>query len=301
MILSASCQLPSLQFNITSSVNIDNIPSGSGIARINERCYVVGDDSPFIYELDSQYQVLQKISLSDTLDFASGRMAKDIKPDYEVLELINEHELVIFGSGSKSPQRNRMIRVLLKNEPIVEQYEISEFYEKLQSLELWKASALNIEAAAYKNNKIYLFNRNQPLVISFDYSELLAYIQKKDSFPTYDIIRFQLPELRGVSAGFSGAVAMQNEDKIIFTASVENTDNAYDDGEILGSFIGVLNISEGQIRADYRYTSVPNVPRIWKVESVAIEDETNAHLTKIVLITDNDDGQSTIIRGDLRH
>src|SRR3712207_8318455 len=50
------------------------------------------------------------------------------------------------------------------------------------------------------------------------------------------------PEINGLKAGFSGASFF--EDKIFITASVENTNDAYLDGEVLGSFVGYIPRSE---------------------------------------------------------
>src|SRR5690606_20368636 len=133
--------------------------------------------------------------------------------------------------------------ILLKDSITVEKYDISNFYNNLRKLPIFKDSELNIEATAFHNNQIFLFNRKKNLIIKFQYKALLSYIKGERDFPKPEIKQYSLPIINGIEAGFSGATALLGEPRIIFTASVENTDNAYDDGEILGSFIGMIDIS----------------------------------------------------------
>ena len=125
---------------------------------------------------------------------------------------------------------------------------------------------------------------------------MLSYIKGEFIFPEPEIRQFLLPKINGIEAGFSGATALKDEAKIIFTASVENTDNAYDDGKILGSFIGIIDISNNTISETFDYCLIPNTDADLKVESVTIEEEISSKKTKVVLITDDDKGNSTIIK-----
>ncbi|MBK8681072.1 MAG: hypothetical protein IPN31_04040 [Bacteroidetes bacterium] len=108
-----------------------------------------------------------------------------------------------------------------------------------------------------------------------------------------------MPKINGIEAGFSGATALKGEPKIIFTASVENTNNAYDDGEILGSVIGVIDISNNTISDAIIYCQIPNTDINLKVESVTVEEEIAKGKIKVILITDDDQGNSTILKSIL--
>lgn len=283
-----------MEITIFDEIKIENIPSGSGIIKFKDLYYIIGDDSPFLYSLDKDFNTVSKTPIWDTVNASDERIEKSIKPDFEALELIGKNEIVIFGSGSKSPERNIFIRILLKDSLVIEKFDVSEFYNNLRSLPILQDSELNIEAAAFHANQLFLFNRKKNLIIRFVYKDLLAYIKGDTAFPEPEIVEFSLPKINGIEAGFSGATALIGEPKILFTASVENTDNAYDDGEILGSFIGIIDIS-GNDLSESNFCQIPNSKANLKVESLSIEEEISSGKTKIILISDDDKGNSTLI------
>lgn len=226
-------------------------------------------------------------------------MLKSDKPDLEALEMIEPYEMVIFGSGSKSPQRDIFIRILMDDSMRVERFEISDLYNSLRNLPIFNNSELNIEATAFSNNQVFLFNRKKNLVIQFDYSDFLGHIKGETAFPQPIVRQYSLPTINGVEAGFSGATTLKSQPKIIFTASVENTDNAYDDGEILGSYIGMIDISHNNISKSFDCCQIPTEGPALKVESVSIEKEISPGNTEVVLITDDDKGNSVVLKGVL--
>ena len=288
-----------MQINVLDIIKLEKVPSGSGIAKYGDTYYVIGDDSPFLFSLNKEFEIISKTRLLDSANFPDERIIKAEKPDFETLEMIDENELVVFGSGSKSPQRDIFIRVLFKDSVVIEKYDISEFYNNLRNLPILQDSELNIEATAYRDNQIFLFNRRKNLIIKFEYAGLLAYIRGEMAFPKPEIREYFLPTINGIESGFSGATALKSEPKIIFTASVEDTDNAYDDGEILGSFIGMIDISNNSLADTFEYCRIPNTEENLKVESVTIDEEISSGKTKVVLITDDDKGNSIIIESML--
>ena len=298
-LITQACNDPDMKISVLNNIKVENIPSGSGIIRSGELYYIIGDDTQFLFTLNKDFKAISKIPLLDSVNFSEDRIIKSKKPDFEALEMIGKNEIVVFGSGSKSPERNIFIRILLKDPMIIERYDISELYNNLRNLPILKDSELNIEATAFRNNQIFLFNRKKNLIIKFNYQDLLTYIKGERDFPEPEIRQFYLPKINGIEAGFSGATAIQDEAKIIFTASVENTDNAYDDGEILGSFIGMIDISNNKISQFFEYCEIPNTAANLKVESVTIEEEISSGETKVILITDDDMGNSTLLESML--
>ncbi|MDN3724960.1 hypothetical protein QRD02_11240 [Aequorivita sp. SDUM287046] len=288
-----------MKITVSKIIKIDNIPSGSGIVKYGENYLVIGDDSPFLFSLDKNFKLVSKTPLLDSVNFSEKRIVKANKPDFEAMERVGENELVIFGSGSKAPERNVFVRILLKDSITVEKYDVSRLYQNLKNTPIFKNSELNIEATAFFNNHIYLFNRKKNLIIKFEYPSLIKYIKGEIEFPEPEIKQFSLPKINGIEAGFSGATALQREPKIIFTASVENTDNAYDDGEILGSFIGMVDIANNTISEEYKYCEIPYTEARLKVESVTVKEEITTGNTKVVLITDDDKGNSIILESTL--
>ncbi len=289
-----------MKISISNHRVLKNIPSGSGIAKYGEGYYVISDDSPFLFFLNKEFEVVSQKLISAHENFNGERIIKADKADFETLELINENELVVFGSGGKSPQRDVFVRIHLKPEITIEKYDISDFYCQLRVLPALIGSELNIEATAYFDENLYLFNRKKNLIIKFNYAEFLGFLKGEIDFPALEIQEFSLPEINDVEAGFSGATTTFKDDPtIIFTASVEDTKNAYDDGEILGSFIGMIDISNNTISETFNFSEIPHTDEIYKVESVTIEEEISEGETKIVLITDDDKGSSTLIEATL--
>ncbi|NJW54872.1 DUF6929 family protein, partial [Salinimicrobium oceani] len=149
---------------------------------------------------------------------------------------------------------------------------ISAFYEKLKELDVFRDSEFNIEAAAEYHGQFFLFNRKKNVVIKFKYEDFVAHIENDAPPPEVFVAEVTLPEINGLEAGFSGATAFPNMPFLIFTASVEDTDNAYDDGDVLGSFIGVLDMENYEIVGEMQRIPSPNEKGgEIKVESVAID------------------------------
>jgi hypothetical protein len=128
----------------------------------------------------------------------------------------------------------------------------------------------------------------------------LRYLESDDSFPEFVIIPVNLPEIDGVKAGFSGVDINMKTGEIIFTASVENTADTYNDGEILGSFVGIIDPKK--LVNGYKPFCVPvkkhdDILKI-KVESVTLLKSKN-YKYKIMLVTDSDGGVSEILKGNL--
>ena len=284
-----------MEVQILNHKKLVNIPSGSGIAKTENGYYVIGDDSPYLYFLNKSFDVISKTLISDDQNFNGHRIIKSEKADFETLELIGDKELVIFGSGGKSPQRDVFVQVFLNEEMRVEKHDLTKFYNHLRSLPVLNDSELNIEATAFHEDQIYLFNRGKNIIFKFNYRQFLDFIKEESALPVIEVHEYVLPKIKNVEAGFSGATILKNQPKIIFTASVEDTDNPYDDGEILGSFIGVIDISNKTVSAHFEYCELSNSEEHYKVESETIEEEINDGETKMILITDDDQGNSKIL------
>ncbi|HLW33247.1 MAG TPA: hypothetical protein VKX40_13370 [Aequorivita sp.] len=283
-----------MKIEILSSKIIDGVISASGLVKARDKYYVISDDAPFLYTLDDNYDVISQLPIF-TIDASfTSRIEKSEKPDFEALDIVDDNEIIAFGSGSKSPERDVFLRIFIKGKKEIKTYQISEFYTHLKNLEVMENRELNIEAVAYKDGQIFIFNRGQNVVFGFVFKELISYFEGNIPFPTPRTKLFQLPNIRGIRAGFSGATALKEHPYIIFTASVEDTPNAYDDGEVLGSFIGILKIEDDFISSEFQTVLFPTVEKL-KVESVIIKQEVELGETHIVVVTDDDYKDSLII------
>ena len=284
-----------MYITIEKNKTLTDFPSGSGIGYANKKLYAIGDDSPFLYVINTDFQIERKILLYEESEenFKGNRIKKKKKMDFETLEIISDKELVIFGSGSKSPQRDVFFRVILEETPIIEKYSISTFYEAIRKSDFLKNSELNIEATTYADGFLYLFNRANNVIIKTDYQEFLKSL-RTSGIPHLTFVRIKLPIIEGVEAGFSGATLLRGSE-LVFTASVEATNNAYNDGEIIGSLIGILDISSFKNVKIKNFVQIPNIKQNIKVESVAVTSISEKE-GKLFLITDDDKGNTNLIK-----
>lgn len=289
-----------MQLTIIEHIPLESVPSASGIVVHGDLRYAIGDDSPFLYELDSELRPLRKFRLLEADAIKNGRIKKSRKADLEAMELINGNEIVVFGSGSRSPQRDVFIRVELNDSPMIRTYQITEFYARLKAPFSIQGSELNIEAAAFHDGKMLLFNRREPVIFAFDHEAFMHYLEHDGPMPEVKEYHVHLPSIGAVPSGFSGATVSERTGRLIVTSSVEVTDNAYDDGKVLGSFIGWVPLSEMQGSADYQFIQIEHEGAPLKVESVAIEQELSNDEVQLLLTTDSDGGISTAIRCRLR-
>ena len=129
----------------------------------------------------------------------------------------------------------------------------------------------------------------------FKLEEFIEYAQghtEMTPFPT--VYPYQLPAINNIASGFSGGCIF--DDKVFFTASVENTPNAIDDGEVLGSYIGwmkqedLYNKESGKVHEPEGVMLLEEngVAYKGKVESITILEK-DAETYVALAVTDNDD------------
>jgi len=272
------------------------IPSASGIVKYNNSLLVVGDNSPYLYCLDLNGNFISKHLIFEIATNKNDIIEKKHKPDFESMELVNEHELYIFGSGSKSPERDVLLIVYLKENYRTERVDLTSFYAEIRNLKEFKGVELNIEACSVYKECMIFFNRSNNLVLIFKLDDFKAMVFQNEPFMAPKIIQLKLPSVHGIEAGFSGATSILSNNQIVFTASVENTPNAYDDGEILGSFVGVICLNDELEVHSYSVEPITVHSEILKikVESVCVHAIYNT-TTELLLVTDSDGGKSELL------
>lgn len=282
---------------------LSGIPSASGIAEVGDSLYVIGDNSAWLYQLNKHYEVTDKIVLLEGI--IDSILPKASKPDFEAMTTIQndgEVELLIFGSGSKSPERDVIARVRLKDSIQTNVYDATAFYDALRSSTHLDAKSINIEAAATIGNALYLFNREHNLLLEYSIKDVLGFLQGFNDLPTYNLYRINLPQLHGLNAKFSGASDVPGTKQLVFTASVEDTPNTYDDGEVIGSYIGIIDIED--LKDGYQpichLITDKLKPIAIKVESVEILETTSPNELKLVFVTDSDGGESELLVAKLK-
>ncbi|MBK6526708.1 MAG: hypothetical protein IPG07_14870 [Crocinitomicaceae bacterium] len=110
-----------------------------------------------------------------------------------------------------------------------------------------------------------------------------------------------MPIVDDVQAAFSGGTLIPGTGTLIFTASAEKTENWIDDGAILGSYAGIIELEN---LTDFNKPQVVS-PALggWKcikikIESVTVKSSTR-HKIQLVMVTDSDGGPSELIEANL--
>lgn len=288
-----------MEIKIVDRLKLDQIPSASGIERINGHFWIIGDNSPWLFELNDKFILLNKYEIFSTDSLDGNTIPKKRKHDFEAMTQITwerDSAIFIFGSGSKSPERNWGKLIQFGKNIQATQYDLSKLYEQIMEEAKLDEEELNIEAAAVLGDKLYLFNRGKNKLISISTKDFYRFLKDEKQEVKIKAITIDLPTIDGVQAGFSGAFADEKNKRLIFSASVENTSNWIDDGAILGSLIGVIKVSE----AYNHYTPVCHIimenesPLLVKVESVSGKTIEKDKLTCLV-VTDSDGTDSELL------
>lgn len=304
-LLAGPAQAHELAVRVQSATVHDEIPSGSGMTWHGGRHFVVGDDSSTLFTLDRRFRITDRTPLQRA-ESAGGRIAKLLKPDYEAMALVTWEGSVwnlILGSGSLKGSRETglMVNVDGKHAPHVR--DMAALYRDFAAPAGFDAGAIvNIEAVAVGGDKAYLFNRGNAgrnLLFKVALADLLAYMTgKAERIADIRLHEARLPRLNGREAGFSGADYWPEIDSLVYSASVEDTDSAFDDGAVLGSYLGLIpvaGLTDGaalDLRQSARLLRRNGAPLKTKVESVALT-HTEAQRATASLVSDNDDGHST--------
>lgn len=281
-----------MQLNLVRK-KIINYPSGSALEFYKNTLFVIGDDVNYVLCLDVDWNEINRIKL---FDFDGERIPKPIKPDLECATIIDEM-LYIVGSGSKSPQRDVSFWIDLCNHNSVKKINTASFNNLFRERNFFKE--MNIEGFTSCGDKLLFFNRattEQPnhLIIT-DYNIL------KKKFPDkFKVIPIEIDTLQGIQLGISGACYDAKNDILFLTASAENTSNAYDDGEIIGSVLAIVENASKQINQSElvinNYIELDIIDISFskqKIESVCIVHSENKNFN-LILVADNDDGMSVL-------
>lgn len=291
----SSCHRYHKVLEITHTSELNGVASASGLAMYGGKYFVIGDDSPFMFLVDSQFNVKKKWQFFPA-DTSILRIPGNVKPDFEALENQGDSILLIFGSGSKSPQRDVLVRINPEDPNNVETYSMTSFYQHLRNQKELEGKELNIEGVTIRKNKMYLFNRIPSLIFEMDYSAFLEHILDGSTLPSIETHTYKLPSVNGVRAGFSGATSVSYIPYLIFTASVESNDNSTSDGAILGSFAGAIKLKDDRLSSSIRTIQLNTGSKPVKVESIGVETiHSDRHLT-VILVTDSDGKESMIYR-----
>lgn len=311
-----SCKTSNNEHIHLQHIKIKHLPelsSASGICIYSNDIYLVGDDTPWLYKLDGNFNIVDstKISAIDTL--FEGRTPKYLKADFESMEIISDNgksEIVIISSGSLPQTRDTAYIVGLSDSNLKYSKNLRPLYEKIKlDAQITGANEINIEGIAFSDNDAYLLHRgnvSENIIIRINRKDFISYIKQQTALPKFDIYRLNLPSYKGVTSGFSGVCLNPDNSGLIFTASIEDTQDEINDGKVLGSFIGIIPFV-GLQNGDFTATLITNNDQVLekKIEGItAILRDTKIGMSSksnklsIITVCDNDNGTSDIITFD---
>lgn len=271
-----------------------NYPSGSALEYYQGTLFLIGDDAPYILCLDNDWNEVDRIHL---IPQETARIPKPVKHDAECATIIGD-VLYVLGSGSLSPYRDVAYIIQLSDKSI-KKINTAAFYNLFRDRNL--LNEMNIEGFTDCRDKLLFFNRgntNQPNSLIITDQKIL-----KKQFPDkFKVIPVEIDNYNGVPLGISGAHYLESSDILFLTASAENTNNSYDDGEIIGSVIGIIKAAYSQLNNNLlkvqQLVMLNEIDIIFakqKIESVCIVSKNENELT-CVLVADNDDGKSILFQ-----
>lgn len=292
-----------------------HVRAGSGCAFVDvpgqgRRLAVVQDDARFIALVDPRGGRVDCIDLpagkGGLRQFDKLRGNKMDKLDLEAvcaLTIDGAPALLALGSGSAAPREVFVLTRFTADGPVVQELPAGAFFARLRGARAFSGSEMNVEGMAFLDEAhggapggtLRLFNRGNgaadakgpPVDATCDVSlsALLAYLrdpQTRIAPSPENIVAHDLGSMQGTRLTFTDAtVAPQG---VLFLAAAEQSPNAIDDGEVVGTAVGLL-------RPDGTRVMVPILdeqgrPLTDKVEGIALDP---AQPGKAFVVIDKDD------------
>jgi hypothetical protein len=279
-----------------------NYPSASAVEYYDGRLYIMGDDAPNMFVLDTNLNTVDSIPI---ILHTGNRIPKDTKPDLEASAIYSHNTetlICFFGSGSLEPYRDSGWKYNLKAKTKVNIY-LQPLYSKIKQAGI---EQINIEGAAFLSGKLILVNRGNK---GYPYNQLISTDEsflKNDSNYKIAIIPFEIQRDTALFKGISGLTYSKQNDQLLMTVSTEDTRNAYDDGTIGKSYLWIIDNISGKLNStSIKPDKIIDLEEIdsrfksQKIESATVIEDAKDFI-RLVLVADNDDGSSTVFRMSVR-
>lgn len=271
------------------------VPSASGMEIIDTTTYLFGDNSPFVYIGDKSFEKFEKLPLLKHFELVDGIMPKKTKLDIEASCVVTDgnHSYVLaIGSGS---DENRFSGFLVSDKRHVSSFSLEKLYDSFLEHSGLKQSDLNMEGLATDGINLYFFNRGENYVFRISTADFWRYIEDF-SLPKLKVLKIKWEKEDDILTGVSGVTYSEIRNSFFFTASIENTTNWVDDGEIAGSYIGEIIFDP-----TFESYSIHKKPLIEidgnmlkvKLESLVILEDGKGSV-RIAAVSDSDGGESEV-------
>jgi hypothetical protein len=245
-----------------------HVRAGSALARVGDRLAVVQDDANFVALVDPATGLARPVALprgaAGLRQFDEGRGNKRFKMDLEACAAVPDVDdpgrtmLLALGSGSaERRERVVLLRGLDGPGPEVRVVDAPALYERLRARRDFSGSQMNVEGAVVIGERLRLFARGNgapkdgvlPVnaTCDLDLARLLAYLRDPASAnppDPADVVQYDLGEIGGERLGFTDAALVAG--RVWFSAAAEDSPDAYHDGPVAGSALGVLDEGGGR-------------------------------------------------------
>ncbi len=267
------------KFQLNTFFKIKGIGSASGLLFNNNQLYIISDNSTFLYEYDIETDKLKKIALVGN---PQENIPKKDKPDFEAITN-KDGILHLIGSGS-TPFRNCSYTYNPVN-MVVEKTNLENYFNEIKSQTGINDEEFNIEGMLFHENKQFVFQRGNGL----NSKNGIIAVEGSIENPKAHFILFNLPQIKNVTTTFTDAVLADS--KIFFLAAAEDTASTYNDGQILGSIIGTIDLKEMKL-TDYLQISNKH-----KFEGLAFYKKTPSQIEFLLC----EDADSEVLETSIYH
>lgn len=260
------------KFQLTLLFKIIGLGSASGLIYQDNTIFAIGDNSSYLYEYHIDSNKLERHALAEN---SEENISKSIKPDFEAITKYQD-SLYLFGSGS-TVNRTIMVQVDAKSKSVIKSQDLSDLYLAMQSFGKIAEEDFNLEGAIFNGETWFLFNRgngktNKNVVFTIDGKNLANEFRIVAN-------EYKLPKIKGIRTSFTDAILV--DDKIYFLATAENTDSTYNDGEVLGSIVGRIDVKKMKIDFTKKITNTQ------KFEGITLFKKSEKEI-EFLLCEDND-------------
>jgi len=288
-----------LKLNIVSVIETDKVPSGSGIVKYNNNYFIVGDDSPWLYNYKNK-KFEKEVLISNSNKNTKARVSKKQKLDFEDIDIVNfenKDRLLIVSSGSKKVYRDSIF-IMDTSFPysILSKKNVRPLYDEMKK----KAGIrkINIEGFTSDKNLVYFAHRgnhDRNVVFKIDKALFFEYIKSIDTIiPPMRVLSLELPKRGGMRSGLSSLQYIEKLDAILFTASIEGSKNTYEDGRIGTSYIGVFPVDKPHKMITSIVKKNDDIIKT-KLEGICVSEiDLENHKMKAIAISDNDNGKTEL-------
>lgn len=228
-----------VKFQLELLFHIIGIGSASGLIYKGDSVFVISDSSNALFEYNIKTQSLQTTSLDGNP--VTNNIPKKEKADYEAITSYGD-DFYIFGSGS-TPNRNKMVQVDTQTQT-TKTVDLSYLYSLMQSFGNIQPEDFNIEGVAFTGEQWYFLQRGNGKSAQNGIFTVNGKNLEGDFTILYN--SYKLPKIKGVRSSFTDAVLVEGQ--LYFLACAEDSASTYNDGEVLGSIIGSVNLETMKIQ-----------------------------------------------------